>query len=370
MKKRILFLSDIDSSHTRKWAVSLSQRGYEIGIFSLRISESKWFESYPVIHVFDSDGFISDKFHKSTSSKISYLKTIPVLKKVIHDFQPDIVHAHYATSYGLLGARSGFHPLIISVWGTDIFEFPKKSILHRLFVFNNLKKADFIFSTSEIMKREAQQYVNTKIEVTPFGVDVNVFCKKDIEPFFEPGTKVIGTIKSLETAYGIDVLIRAFAIVKSRFSPPLKLMICGSGTKETGLKELCVELGISSDTFFTGRISPDKTPDYHNQMDIFANLSYQESFGVAVVEAMACEKSVVATNVGGLTEVVKNNVTGILVEPGNVNQAADAMLMLLNNTTLAGEMGMAGRKRVLELYDWKKNLDHIEDLYSEIIGKK
>src|SRR5690348_8700751 len=110
MNARILLLSDIDSSHTRKWAVSLAERGYTIGVFSLRKSESGWIKAFPAIQAFDAQGFSSGKFSEGNTSKLGYLKLVPVLRKVIAEFRPDLVHAHYATSYGLLGARSKFHP--------------------------------------------------------------------------------------------------------------------------------------------------------------------------------------------------------------------------------------------------------------------
>jgi len=101
-------------------------------------------------------------------------------------------------------------------------------------------------------------------------------------------------------------------------------------------------------------------------IDIFVNVSLQESFGVAVVEAMACEKPIVATNVGGLREVVENNVTGIFVPPNDVVKTADAILDFLNHPDKSFKFGKAGRERVLKYYDWKKNLDAIENLYENI----
>jgi glycosyltransferase involved in cell wall biosynthesis len=366
MKKRILFLSDIDSAHTRKWAISLAERGCIIGIFSIRKSETDWFKEFPAIHVFDREGFGTERFHAGVAQKLSYLKLVPFLRKVLRAFQPDLVHAHYATSYGLLGVRSGFHPLIISVWGSDIFEFPRKSILHRLLVFNNLKNADAIFSTSEIMKREVLNYVNRDVAVTPFGVDTTIFQPSKVESLFSEGTKVVGVIKSLEPAYAIDVLIKAFALVKEQYSGELKLLICGGGTREAELKTIAAAAEFSSDIIFAGKIPPQEVPRYHNMIDIFANISLQESFGVAVVEAMACEKPVVATAVGGLKEVVEENVTGIFVPPADVEKTADAILTLLRDPGKAKRMGKAGRERVLEKYDWNKNLDTIENLYTKL----
>ncbi|MDQ3108540.1 MAG: glycosyltransferase [Bacteroidota bacterium] len=369
MKKRILFLADIDSAHTRKWAISLSERGYEIGIFSLRKSESSWFKDFPAIHVFNEDGFATEKFHVASALKLSYLQFVPALKATIKTFQPGIVHAHYATSYGLLGVRSGFHPLIISVWGSDIFEFPKKSILHRLLVFNNLKKADAIFSTSEIMKKEVQHYVNHDVAVTPFGVDINEFSPQQTDSLFSGNPKVIGTIKSLENNYGIDVLIKAFALVKKQYPPDLKLLICGDGTKEQELKKLAEETGYGTDILFAGRINQQEVARYHNMIDVFVNVSLQESFGVAVVEAMACEKPVVVTSVGGLKEVVEENVSGVFVLPANVEKTAEGIFGLLNDPEKAKRMGKAGRNNVLKKYDWKKNLDEIEKLYAGLLSR-
>lgn len=369
MKKRILFLSDIDSAHTRKWAVSLADRGYDIGIFSLRKSESHWFDAYPNITAYHSDGFGKSKFSAGSRSKLAYLKLIPSVKKAIAEFAPSIVHAHYATSYGLLGARAGFHPLVISVWGSDIFDFPKESWLHKRMVMYNLKRADRIFSTSHVMKTEILKYVSREIAVTPFGVDVQSFAHfvPDNEEKIH-GARVIGTIKSLEDKYGIDVLIEAFSMVKMKYSQPLKLVIAGSGTQAEKYKELAKNLNVSDDVLFAGQLKSEDVPAWHNRFDIFANLSVldSESFGVAVVEAMACERPVVVTRVGGLTEVVEENVTGLVVAPRDAKSAAEAFLKLLEDLDLSNQMGKAGRARVLAKYDWQKNLDDIEKLYASI----
>lgn len=367
--KRILLLSDIDSSHTRKWAVSLAQRGYPVGVFSLRKSESNWFSDFPEIKVYDRSGFGKGKFNSNSGSKLSYLKLMPVLREAIREFKPDLVHAHYATSYGLLGVRSGFHPLVISVWGSDIFDFPKASWLNKRLVIYNLKRADRIFSTSHVMKAEVLKYVNRPVEVTPFGVDTKTFRRNPVPVF--PGTenkKIIGIIKSLEDKYGIDVLIRAFALVKTAYGSSVKLVIAGSGSRAEAYQLLVKELQLEADVIFTGQLKQEDVPLWHNRFDIFASVSVldSESFGVSVVEAMACERPVVASAVGGLREVVADGETGILVPPRDEKATAAALLQLLRDSALAEKIGKAGRARVLALYDWEKNLDHVESLYATI----
>jgi glycosyltransferase involved in cell wall biosynthesis len=368
---RILLLSDIDSSHTRKWAVSLANRGHAIAVFSLRRSESEWYKKYPELRVIDAEGYATGKFYARSFSKLSYLRFVPALRAAIQEFKPDVVHAHYATSYGLLGVRSKFHPLVISVWGSDIFEFPKSSWLNRRLVTYNLNRADRILSTSHVMKDEVLKYVQRKVEVTPFGVDTEQFSPKAVPHIFAPGTKVIGIIKSLEENYGIDVLLRAFALVKKEFTTsPVKLLIAGDGSRAQAYRDLSDTLDLADDVVFTGRLPQEEIATVHNQLDIFVSLSVFESFGVSLVEAMACEKPAVVTAVGGLKEVAVENETALFVPPRDDRKTADAILQLLRNSDQAKQFGEAGRRRVLSLYDWQKNLDQIEAIYSDLLRKK
>ena len=112
---------------------------------------------------------------------------------------------------------------------------------------------------------------------------------------------VIGTIKTLEKRYGIEFLIRAFANIKRKNPNKIKLLICGKGTLLDELKNLTVELGVQDDTIFTGYINHDQVQFYHNKLDIYVAPSLEESFGVAVLEASACNKPVVAVSYTHLT---------------------------------------------------------------------
>lgn len=368
---RILLLSDIDSSHTRKWAVSLAERGHAIGVFSLRRSASEWYKAHPELEVLDAEGYETGKFYARTFSKLSYLRFVPAVRAAIRQFKPDVVHAHYATSYGLLGARSKFHPLVISTWGSDVFDFPKNSWINRRLLTYNLNRADRVFSTSNVMKDEVLKYVQRAVDVTPFGVNTEVFRPQTVPHIFEPGTKVIGIIKSLEDIYGIDTLIRAFALVKKLFTTqPVKLLIAGDGTRAQAYRELVDTLELSDDVVFTGRLPQEEIVTAHNRIDIFVSLSVFESFGVSLVEAMACEKPAIVTAVGGLKEVAVENETALFVPPGDEHRTADAILQLLRNPEQAKQFGAAGRRRVLELYDWQRNLDQIEAIYKELLAKK
>ena len=368
---KILLLSDANSSHTIKWVTSLAIRDIDILIFSLNKCVVDEYNKYKNIKI----KTLNEKVTKKEGSilKLKYLKALPLLKKIIKEYNPDILHAHYASSYGLLGALTGFHPFIISVWGADIFSFPKKSILHKELLKFNLKKADKILSTSHVMAKETSLYTNKEIEVTPFGIDINQFKPMDVESLFDKKDIVIGTVKTLEEKYGIEYLIRAFKIVSDKYPGlPLKLLIVGGGSLENKLKNLAKQLQIDNKTIFTGKVPYNEVPKYQNMLTISVSVSVSdsESFGVAILEASACEKPVVVSNVGGLTEVVEDGVTGIIVPPRNPEKTAEAIEKLLLDKNLIEEMGKAGRKRVLELYKWEDNVKQMLDIYNEILRSK
>jgi glycosyltransferase involved in cell wall biosynthesis len=233
----------------------------------------------------------------------------------------------------------------------------------------NLRRADRIFSTSEIMKAEVRKLGMQNVVVTPFGVDTNVYKAQELPPLFANDVKVIGTIKTLEAHYAIDVLIHAFAQLKTKYKGPLKLVICGSGTQEQSLRRLAAEQSCANDIIFKGAVAQDEVPAYMNRFDVFANLSLQESFGVAVVEAMACEVPVVVSDAPGLLEVTANGSCGLVVKRNDADAAAEAMYQLLTDAVLYEQMQEQGRRRVEKEYDWNRNLDEIEKQYAALLKR-
>ncbi len=191
----------------------MAGRGVEVGIFSLNPSSNYWYKDVPLLSiVHEPDASVNNK---KLSVKLAYLTNVGKLKRAIKAFQPDIVHAHYATSYGMLGMLSKFKPFIISVWGADVYDFPKKSLANKLLLKKIINSADRICSTSNCMKEVTKQYTSKEITVIPFGVETGKFEKLNI-PDLGKKEITIGIIKSLEKKYGIDILITAFSNVLNR----------------------------------------------------------------------------------------------------------------------------------------------------------
>ncbi|MEN3295083.1 MAG: L-malate glycosyltransferase [Burkholderiales bacterium] len=364
---KILLLSNACNAHTIKWARGLAGQGLNICIFGLEPYHGQYYNAHPAISVVGCDQCVAHGGEGSLS-KLRYLAALPKLRKLIDEFRPNILHAHYASSYGLLGALSGFRPFILSVWGSDIFSFPNKSSLHRNILRFNLSKADKVLSTSHVMARETQRYTSQRITVTPFGVDLDEFRERQVDSLFAPGDLVIGTVKALEQAYGIPYLVRAFKVVCSRHPRlPLKLLIVGGGSMRTSLQGLVDELGLRERVTWTGKVPYDEVSRYHNMLSISVFPSNSESFGVAAIEASACGRPVVVSDVGGLPEVVEDGVTGIVVPAKDVRQLAQAIGRLVLDETLRRRMGGAGRERVRERYNWQYSVRQMIGIYEGMV---
>lgn len=360
---KVLILSDPTSAHTIKWVNALYNKGIDVYLFGLSKFYLKDYPGIPEEHFFNI--LIDDSlFKKNTNSKFVFLKSLPTLKKIIKKVKPDIVHAHYASSYGLFGSLLNFHPFLISVWGSDIYDFPNKSFINKLIIKYNFRKAERILSTSHIMAEEVKKYTKKDILVTPFGIDTNKF--KPLTKTIYKNSIIIGTIKTLEKHYGIDYLIKAFNIVSKKITN-VKLLIVGEGTEEEYLKSLSSQLSIEDKIIFIGKVPYDEVVNYHNEIDIFVALSIEESFGVSILESSSCSKAVVVSNANGLKEIVVDGITGIIVNKKDENSAADAIIKLLENPSLREKMGEEGRARVISNYDLSTTTDLMIQIYKEVL---
>jgi len=364
---KILLLADPSSSHTMKWANSLKKAKVNLCLFGLSSYDSNEYDKEIKI--------ISIDFSKSAKSKtdgdlrkLVYLKAIFELKKIIKTFQPDLIHCHYASSYGLLGALSGFKPFVTSVWGNDIYDFPKQSFIHNKAIKFVLQKSDKIFSTSKIMADEIRKYTDKAIKVIPFGIDVNVFKKFDVDKKFDSETIVLGAVKSLSYKYGNETVIQSFKIVKEKLpNLKLKLLLVGDGVLRTKLEKLVDELNLNQDVVFLGLIPHSKIPEYHNMIDIHIYPSVWESFGVSNLEAAACEKVQVASNIGGFKEILNDGVDSFLVNPYSPAEFAEKIILLIENQELRIKMGQAARKNVIENFNWEDNVSAMLEEYNLLL---
>ncbi len=170
---KLCFLADARSVHVQKWAQYFSDERNEVHIISFRDARIPGVQ----VHYINSHGTISISPIVSFFSKIGYLLWIGKIRRLIKKIRPDILHAHWATSYGLLGALSGYHPFILSTWGNDIIISPHKYWIMQKLVEYSLENADLVTATSKMLADATGKFIHDgkTVHTIPFGVDMDLF---------------------------------------------------------------------------------------------------------------------------------------------------------------------------------------------------
>lgn len=352
---KLCLLANAASPHTQKWAIELSQRGWTVELISFLPAK---IPNIPV-HVVP----------KALGGKIDFILRLHWVENKVQELHPDLLHAHYATSFGFIGALSRERPFIISAWGSDIFSFPRKSFFHRALLSWILGKANFLCSTSEIMAREMYRYIDkdTKIEVIPFGVNLQQFSPPEVREAPLQRQVIFGVAKYLQPIYGLDYLLKAFARVEHSYPGLALLKIAGSGPELGRLQTMAEKLEVSDKVEWLGEITNSEVARFYQALDVVVVPSLEESFGVTAVEGSACARPIIASRVGGLPEVVLDGKTGIMIESQNVDSLVNAMEYMLENPEERVRMGLAGREFVLKHYDFQDNVTHMEQVYKALL---
>ncbi len=333
-------LSGASSVHTIRWANALAAKGVVVHLVTQHDPVDPLLPAV-VLHRFPH------------AKGLGYIVNGPRLKRLVHEIRPHVVNAHYASGYGTLARWVGHTPLVLNVWGSDVYQFPEEGPMQLRLLRDNLKRADKVVSTSKAMAARVREVCPgiELIDIVPFGVDTSVFRPRP-DRSSESKALVVGTVKSLADTYGIDLLIEAFALLSKDLEPLPVLRLVGSGPQENELRALVQKRGLTERVTFVPRVQHDKVPSELARLDVYVALSRQESFGVAVIEASACEIPVVVSSVGGLPEVVVNDSTGFIVPGNDPASAALRIAELLASEVLRISMGKAGRAFVEKEYAW------------------
>ncbi len=305
-----------------------------------------------------------------------YLLMSGKLRRVTRTIRPDILNAHFASGYGTAAWLTNWHPYVLSVWGSDIYDFPERSPVHRALVRRNLLAADVVASTSHCMAGQVRKIAPGvgDIPVTPFGIELPAFSAVPVLSHMPKDSLVIGTIKAMHRLYGIDTLIEAFAGLRRELvacahplAEKVSLRLVGDGPQTSALQALARRLGVSDRVTFVGRVPHSEVPQELAKLDIYVALSRQESFGVAVLEAGAAGRPVVVSDAEGLAEVVRDGITGVVVPREDPAAAAAALFGLATDPAMRNALGEAARRHVRDNYAWEHCVEKMLSVYENAI---
>ncbi len=255
----------------------------------------------------------------------------------------DLLHVHYAIPHAsaaymakqILKSQGISIPVITTLHGTDITLVGKDASYEPVVTFS-INQSDGVTAVSEDLKQDTYNHfdITNEIEVIPNFVDISRFRKQGKEHFKKAicpnGEKLIVHASNFRAVKRIEDVIMVFDQVRKQI--PSKLLLVGDGPERMRLEQLCRELETGADIRFLGKM--EAVEEILSVSDVFIMPSEKESFGLAALEAMACEVPVISTNTGGLPELNVHGVTGFMSNVGDVPDMVKNMITLLDDKNL------------------------------------
>ncbi len=297
------------------------------------------------------------------------------VRRLVRRIRPDILDAHFITLNGYLAVISGFHPLILSAWGSDVLISPQRNPIHRFLTEYALKKAEIVVCDSETVRKELIKLGTnpSRIRKIFWGVDTQKFAPQQRDNEIKRrlalvGAPVVICTRHLEPLYNVQMVIKAIPLVLKQV-PKVKFIIVGGGEQRNYLEDLANSSGVLDSTRFIGWIEHDELPNYLALSDVYVSTSLSDSTSLSLQEAMACELAPVVTDLPANREWIVDGKNGLIVSTNDVHVLAAKITHLLENEQVRERFGKAGREIIKEKAEYEKEMDRMERIYQELLGE-
>ena len=359
------------ASHMHHLALKLKERGHEVAIVTNNRKTGKEKElEEKEIDIIKIPGVVSPIIEVNVSYSLKSTKELNGFLKAF-----DVIHSHHAfTPLALKAAKAGRNMNKATLLTTHSISFAHESKLWEALgltfpVFSKyLRYPHKIIAVSRAARAFIEHFTDTPIEVIPNGVDDKLFTpnwdKEELKAQFGIEGKVVLYVSRMSYRKGPHVLLNAFSKIEDA-----TLIMVGAGELLPFLKAQAKFLGIEDRVKFMGYVESATLPRIFGMADVFVLPSITaEAFEIVILEAMASGLPVVATNVGGIPEIIRESESGLLVPPGNELELRNAIEKLLLDDDLREWLGNNGRKAVEEKYSWDKVVEQIEKTYEEVLS--
>ncbi|MEO0088981.1 MAG: glycosyltransferase family 4 protein [candidate division WOR-3 bacterium] len=290
------------------------------------------------------------------------------IKEILEENNFDILHIH--------GCLAPLLPLYVLKFSKTkniitLHSYFKNSlgyIFFRPLLYPFFKKIHGIIAVSNAAKKATEKYFPGEYWIIPNGVNINLF-NPNIKPWEEylnyyPRLLFVGRF---EPRKGLKYLLQALPIIKKEF-PNFLLLVVGKGVLGYSYQEY-LSSEVKENVIFCGAVPLEKLPKFYATCNIFVAPSIgAESFGIVLLEAMACGKPIVASNIPGYQEILENNKEGFLVKPCDYQEIAKKVIELAKDNRKREEMGRLGREKALN-YSWEKISEQVENFYYRVINQ-
>jgi glycosyltransferase involved in cell wall biosynthesis len=351
----LCLLGDANSVHLRRWAAEMLTRGYRVSVVTARPGDIAGVEQRVLPPV---------------SRSTDWLWRAGAARRAVDRLAPDIVHAHYVTSYGHLAARIDRHPLVMTAWGSDLLVTPHTNPLLHWLTGWTLRRADLATGDSQDLVEAIRRHApRIRAEPVHWGADLAKFRPAPQAP--APGFEIV-SLRAWDTNYNIDVIVAAFALLcrhlpESASGLPPHLHLLGGGPQEAALRAQVAGLGLASRVSFHGRVGDAAMLGAIQRCRVSVSIPSSDATSVSVLESMACGLPVLASDLPANRQWLA---AGMLVPPRDPQALADALLRLAQHPDAAQRSGQANLARMQRDGSRQAQMDAMDALYRGLLPRR
>jgi glycosyltransferase involved in cell wall biosynthesis len=284
---KILFLSEAISPHIARWQKAFTELGWETLVASCDYTDS--FGGHRLSP-------------KASSGLLRYLSIVDQIEKLASDFQPHLINAHFLPTYGLTAAMANIHPLVLTLWGSDILLSAQNGFLRRW-------RSRFVLRRSDLVVADAQCALDVAKAIAPlqhqlvvsFGVSRDWYESGQVRELKETDTLQILSCRKFEPVYDVQTLIKAARLLRDD-SFNFHLTLVGSGSLENNLRALADSQGIADQITFTGALGVEQLFNAYRRSDIYISTALSDTTSVSLLEAMSQKLYPIVTDIPGNRE--------------------------------------------------------------------
>ena len=355
---RICFLADAGSVNTRSWVNAFAEDlGHEVHVVS--VNRTGEFAPSVILHHLGTETGTKD-----TLGKLGYLRRIRHIRRLVNEIAPDILVGYRVASYGYVGARTGFRPLVVVAQGQYIIT-PRHSLPKRIFALTAIREASLLHSWAP--------HVTERLIELGADPDRILTCHRGIDiTRFSPGAaservpaSVIVT-RNLCSWYRIDVIVKALALARGDVSD-LTCNIAGDGDAEQDLRQLADGLGMADAVRFPGRVPHEELPALLRRSSIYVSAVRTDGVSASLLEAMATGCFPIVRDNAANRHWVEHGRNGLLVAEGSAAAYAEAITTACRDHELLANAARINREIVAERADSTRNMRTIERAYQALI---
>jgi glycosyltransferase involved in cell wall biosynthesis len=297
------------------------------------------------------------------------------LRRVIREFKPDLIQSGPLQRSAFLAALSGFEPLISMSWGYDLLRDVSRNSLWRWATRYTLKHSAAMVGDCDTIRQKAISFGMDpeRIITFPWGVDLQHFSpfpngggKKTVSLRERLGwredTFVLLSTRGWEPIYGVELIAKSFARLAHQH-PELRLLMLGNGSQASLLKQIFIKDSVLEKVHFAGQVSNANLPCYYRAADLYISASHSDGTSISLLEAMACAKPALVSDIPGNREWVTPGENGWWFQDGDKGSMVRALSDALQERNRLPEMGRAARLLAEGRADWERNLPKLFKAY-------